>query len=373
VKKFFALVFLLVGALIIPLTTVFALDTNTAINGPESVKNGDTITLSFYLSANEDYFDNGTLDVQYNSADLEFISFTPPPTYDLMISQNGMQIIVNNFNIPKPLNNVLIGTMKFKVLAGPGKTVTVKTANLNFTYRSVPVNVNPAASSWSGTVVNPQPTTPTDPTYTISVTDDGNGTASASLASAKKGKEVNLTAIPNEGYQFKEWQVVNGGILITDNKFNVGTANVTVKAIFELIPIEETSPLEELIVDKFDLYPTFNPDDPNLTDYVLKDLGCTKKININAVPAKNGSKVEIIGAENLTNGTNIIQIIVTDENGAKKEYTIAAMVDCGKVYGKSKSGICNWWWLLLLMFILGSTGGYYANKYAKKKPKKEKK
>ncbi len=74
------------------------------------------------------------------------------------------------------------------------------------------------------------------PTYTVTVTNDGHGTASADIASGAEGTEVTLTATPSEGYRFKEWQVVSGGITVTNNKFTIGTANVEVKAIFELIP-----------------------------------------------------------------------------------------------------------------------------------------
>ena len=75
---------------------------------------------------------------------------------------------------------------------------------------------------------------PTD--YTVTVTNDGNGAASADPASGATGTVVTLTATPNEGYQFKEWQVVSGGVTIADNKFTIGTENVEVKAIFEAIP-----------------------------------------------------------------------------------------------------------------------------------------
>lgn len=40
-------------------------------------------------------------------------------------------------------------------------------------------------------------------TYTVTVKDDGNGTALADPASAKMGAEVRLTAMPNSGYHFK--------------------------------------------------------------------------------------------------------------------------------------------------------------------------
>jgi hypothetical protein len=73
-------------------------------------------------------------------------------------------------------------------------------------------------------------------TYSVTVQDDGNGTASASHASAMAGTTVTLTATPNNGYQFKEWNVVSGGVTISGNTFNMLAANVEIKAIFEPIP-----------------------------------------------------------------------------------------------------------------------------------------
>ena len=70
-------------------------------------------------------------------------------------------------------------------------------------------------------------------TYNVTVENDGNGTASADPASAKMGDEVRLTAMPNSGYHFKEWEVISDNVKIEDNKFTMPAAHVTVKAIFE--------------------------------------------------------------------------------------------------------------------------------------------
>ena len=75
------------------------------------------------------------------------------------------------------------------------------------------------------------PPVPTE--FTITVKTDGNGTASASPDKAVAGTEIRLTATPNEGYHFKEWQVISGDVTIKDNKFIMPSANVEVKAIFE--------------------------------------------------------------------------------------------------------------------------------------------
>ena len=69
--------------------------------------------------------------------------------------------------------------------------------------------------------------------YSVTVENDGNGTATASPTSAAEGTEVTLTATPNEGYHFKEWQVVSGSVTIENNKFTMPAEAVTVKAIFE--------------------------------------------------------------------------------------------------------------------------------------------
>ena len=73
-------------------------------------------------------------------------------------------------------------------------------------------------------------------TYSITVQNDGHGTANANVTSASAGIEITLTATPNSGYKFKEWQVVSGGVTVTANKFTMPGNAVTVKAIFEVLP-----------------------------------------------------------------------------------------------------------------------------------------
>ena len=65
------------------------------------------------------------------------------------------------------------------------------------------------------------------------ISPDGNGTASASPAKAVVGTEITLTATPNEGYHFKEWEVMSGGVTIENDKFTMPDSDVEVKAIFE--------------------------------------------------------------------------------------------------------------------------------------------
>ena len=79
---------------------------------------------------------------------------------------------------------------------------------------------------WKNRVITPT-------TYTVTVSNDGNGTGTAAPSTAAAGTTIILTAMPNEGYHFKEWEVISGGVTIKDDKFLMPNGNVEVKAIFE--------------------------------------------------------------------------------------------------------------------------------------------
>ena len=79
---------------------------------------------------------------------------------------------------------------------------------------------------WENSVITPT-------TYTVTVGNDGNGTGTATPSTAAAGTTITLTAMPNEGYHFKEWEVISGGVTIKDDKFLMPNGNVEVKAIFE--------------------------------------------------------------------------------------------------------------------------------------------
>ena len=70
-------------------------------------------------------------------------------------------------------------------------------------------------------------------TYAVTVTTDGNGTASADPSTTVAGVGINLSAAPNTGYHIKEWQVISGGVTIENDRFTMPDGDVEVKAIFE--------------------------------------------------------------------------------------------------------------------------------------------
>lgn len=74
--------------------------------------------------------------------------------------------------------------------------------------------------------------------HTVTVTDDGHGSGTATPNKGDRGKTISITATASSGYHFKEWQVVSGDVTLASSTsatttFVVGTENVIVKAVFE--------------------------------------------------------------------------------------------------------------------------------------------
>ena len=100
---------------------------------------------------------------------------------------------------------------------------------------SYTVNVDTGIKAlWENSVIPPT-------TYTVTISNDGNGSGTASPSAAVVGTEITLTATPNTGYRFKEWEVISGGVVITNNKFTMPDGNVEIRAIFAMIS-QQTAP-----------------------------------------------------------------------------------------------------------------------------------
>ncbi len=73
----------------------------------------------------------------------------------------------------------------------------------------------------------------TESIWNVTVRVSGHGSAAASPDSGVTGTIVTLTADPENGYHFREWQVASGGVVISDNSFTIGTSDVVILAVFE--------------------------------------------------------------------------------------------------------------------------------------------
>ncbi len=123
--------------------------------------------------------------------------------------------------------------------------------------------------------------------YNVTVSNDGNGNGTASTSSALIGSTVTVQATPTEGYSFKEWKVISGGIELDDpssstTTFELRNADAEVQATFEVIPVNTYS--VDVTIDTIDKdgNPTTSVGG---TATVSKDSGVTgDKITVTATP-----------------------------------------------------------------------------------------
>jgi len=85
--------------------------------------------------------------------------------------------------------------------------------------------------------------TPVEPgLYTVTMQTGGNGTAEANPSSAAQGATVTISAIPENGYRFQQWEVVSGDVALSPDAtespatFTMPGNAVTIKALFEVLP-----------------------------------------------------------------------------------------------------------------------------------------
>lgn len=93
---------------------------------------------------------------------------------------------------------------------------------------------------WESDGQNPNPPATK---YKVIVETDGNGTASATPSTdIAAGTRVTLTADANRGFRLKEWQILSGGVTITNNQFMMPAGDVKLKAVFERILTPGSNP-----------------------------------------------------------------------------------------------------------------------------------
>jgi hypothetical protein len=78
----------------------------------------------------------------------------------------------------------------------------------------------------------PLTTTFATPGYDVTVSVAGAGTAVSSVADAKPGDTVTLTAAPADGETFLGWDVVEGDVEIVDGAFTMPAGHVSIEAVF---------------------------------------------------------------------------------------------------------------------------------------------
>lgn len=182
-------------------------------------------------------------------------------TYTLNVTENSTVAVT--FKAMVPVSAVRDGRNGNIVINANGKTITdgYVSSGSDVTFTVTPENTDDMVQAWqvNGSTVAEMtdtadaPLTYTvknvtaktevfatlieRPTYTITVTSEGSGTASAEPASVKRGGSTTITAVPSSNsYYLKEWSVNGGAAQAASGNTLALTEirrNTTVKAVFD--------------------------------------------------------------------------------------------------------------------------------------------
>ena len=108
------------------------------------------------------------------------------------------------------------------------------------------------------------------------------------------------------------------------NDVSLGSKSITINVVEKPKAASSNNSLKSLKVDDYDLEPVF---DPGTTEYSLTVKQGTESIKISAVPDDSSASVSGTGDIAVFEGLNVLNVVVTAQNGYQKEYKLNVTVE----------------------------------------------
>ena len=155
---------------------------------------------------------------------------------------------------------------------------------------------------------------------------------SSSNTSVLASNSNTLWIEPNGSVTFKAKKIGSATITVTGasladssgNDVNIGAKSITINVIEQPKAASSNNSLKELKIEGYDLEPVF---DPSTTEYSITVKQGTENINVSAISQDKNASVTGTGNITVSEGLNVIDIVVTAENGYKKEYKLNVTVE----------------------------------------------
>ena len=389
-------VLILCFLVILPITA-FAVSGSATLTGPDTVRAGDTITLTLNLSGKDIYGAEGVL--SYDKNVLELKEMKQKVGGDWVVEFNGNNFVAYDNNLSKPISSkTAVLTVSFKV-----KNVAVGT-NIKVSYNNLVVSdgsneVGLGTVSYSVKTAAPKSKDNALKSLTVS-----NATISPKFSAGTTSytaevpfsvSKLDVKATANDGkakVSVDSPNLTPGGttkvtVTVTAENGDKKVYTISVKRAQDpnYVPSGNNS-LSGITVDGFKLSPVFSAEN---TSYVIWLPYETENVTVSSTPADSRASVRVEGGENLKAGAdNEIKVICKAENGTEKIYTIIAKR--AAAHGSSneptqptepaqtptepskptKDGGIPWWSLLIVGVITlgaGFAGGYFGKDLIKKK------
>ncbi len=333
-KKRISVISILILCLLVILPiTAFAVSGSATLTGPDTVRAGDTITLTLNLSGKDIYGAEGML--SYDKNVLELKEMKQKVGGDWVVEFNGNNFVAYDNNLSKPISSkTAVLTVSFKV-----KNVAVGT-NIKVSYNNLVVSdgsneVGLGTVSYSVKTAAPKSKDNALKSLTVS-----NATISPKFSA---GTTSYTAEVPFSVSKLDIKATANDGkAKVTIDSPNLtpgGTTKVTVtvtaengdKKVYTISVKRAQDPnyvpsgnndLSGITVDGFKLSPVFSAEN---TSYVIWLPYETESVTVSGTPADSRASVRVEGGENLKAGAdNEIKVICKAENGTEKVYTVIA-------------------------------------------------
>lgn len=307
--------------------------TSASLTGPSTVRAGDTITLTFAVNGSKLYGVEGALSYDSNQVTLSSVSQKISSKWSLSTSGNKFTAYDTQMTAPiSKSTNLFTATFKVKASVATGTKITISVKDIVATDGSNSINVSTA--SYSKTIAAPKSTVNTLESLTVSnaeispafSTNTTSYTASVDFGVSK----LNITAKATDS---------KAKVSISGNDLKVGTNTVKITVTAESGAKKEYSikvtraqdpnyvasnnaELKGITVSQGILSPAFDADK---TDYIVYLPYEVTTFNANGTASDSKASAAATGDVALEVGENKATIVVTAEDGTKKEYNITIM------------------------------------------------
>lgn len=332
-KKIFSLALAVMLCLSFLYISASAEGASAVLTGPETVRGGDTITLTFKLNGTGLLGAQGEL--SYDPTQVELKSTAAKIASPWMVEFNGNKFVAYDNNQENPINEetaIFTATFKIKDLA-VGTEVTISVINV----RASAGMGDDKLGTISYTTTMATPKSAVNSLKSLQV---NNGTMTPAFNSQTTLYNVNVPFsvtkldITYEKTDDKSKVRINSPELLPG-----GTTKVTVTVtaengkirIYTLAVKRENDPnyvpgsnnnLSGIRVGGFVLSPVFSPD---RTNYVVWLPYETNRVTVTGMTEDSKASVRVEGGTNLVAGSdNEIRVICVAENGDEKVYTVIA-------------------------------------------------
>lgn len=314
--------------------TAFAVTASATLTGPESVRAGDTITLTFNLNGKGLFGASGTLN--YDSNQVELTGTKQKVGGSWMVEFNGKNFVAYDNDLAKPISSttaLFTATFKVKSNLAVGTKIQISCTGVTATDGNEDGNIGTV--TYSATIAPPA-----SKDNDLKKLEVSNATISPAFSAGTTSytaevpfsvSKLDVKAQANDSkakVKIDNPTLVPGGttnVTITVTAENGSTKTYTISVKREQDPnyvAGSNNDLSGIAVDGFLLSPVFSAEN---TQYVIWLPYETESVTVSGIAADPLASVRVEGGENLAAGAdNEIKVICTAEDGTEKVYTVIA-------------------------------------------------